>query len=157
MKHTNTGFTILNIFFFFSPSAHMLPNIFFPQHTHFFLFSILCLPCFNRSFFLLNPTNLPDPTPIFSFFSLQACTHYFFHSQLPKDWKQYLPHQVPMAIWIWCPPNYHPSTFDPIHDTHIGYFTFPASCDLSSGNDIGLHTIKLFLTFDSWLSLLTKM
>ena len=46
------------------------------------------------------------------------------------------------------------STFDPICDTHIGYLPSPISSDLSSGNDIGFHTIELLLTFDSGFSFL---
>ena len=33
---------------------------------------------------------------------------------------------------------------------------FPDFCDLPSGNDIGLHTIRLLLIFYSWFSLLAR-
>ena len=40
--------------------------------------------------------------------------------------------------------------------THIDYLPFPVSHDLSSGNDLGFHTIELLLTFDSWFLFLQR-
>ena len=47
-------------------------------------------------------------------------------------------------------PNYHPSTFDTIHNMLNGYTIFPSSHNPLSGNDIGLHTIRTLITLDSW-------
>ena len=151
-KHPHTGSTTLNIFFFFFQNTCSLT--FFPQH----ILPILCLPSFKFFFF---STPLPYKTLLLNLFSFPASMHacYSPFSQnncLRNEINTYLV-KFPWQIGIQCPPNYHPSTFNPIHDTQIGYFTFPTvSHDLPSGNDIGLHTIRLLLTFDSWLSLLTQ-
>ena len=124
--HTNTDSTMIHIFFssfslpLFQPACFLTFSLFsfflFPQHTLFLIFF-----CFS----LLNSTNLPDPPILFLFSFLPTCTCYSFTLKSPKVWKLYLPHQVPMAIWIWCPPKYYQlSTFDPIHNTHIGYLPF---------------------------------
>ena len=39
---------------------------------------------------------------------------------------QYSPHPVPISLWIWKTPNYHPSTFDTIRNMLTGYTIFPS-------------------------------
>ena len=133
----------------------MLPNI-FRQHT--FSFSpIHSLPCFNFFFFPFS-TLLTCQTPLqyFPFLCKPACTILFTCNCLRNESCTYLigfPWQYEFnALQII---SSAPSTPFMTHASATSLL--PVSCDLSSGNDIGLHTIKLFLTFNSWFSLLAKM
>ena len=47
-------------------------------------------------------------------------------------------------------PNYHPSTFDTICNMLTGYTIFPSFLQPTSSNDIGLHTIGILITLNSW-------
>ena len=129
----------------------MLLNIFFLQH----ILPVLCLPCFK--FFFFNPTTLQDLTT--NFFSFpQVCMCYSLFSQnncLRNEISTYLV----KFLWQYEFNALQIITLAPLTPfvTHgLATSLFPVSCDLPSGNDIGLHTIRLLLTFDSWLSLLAR-
>ena len=121
---------------------------FFPTHT---LFSILC-------YSLLNSTACQTPALLFpSLFSCQPAYAILY----PKNLLRY----ESCTYLIKFPWKYKsdalqniissaPST--PFATHTLATCLFPVSCDLSSSNDIGFHTIELLLTFNSWFSFLQR-
>ena len=57
-----------------------------------------------------------------------------------------------MVLWICYTPIYHSSASDTICNMLIGYSIFQVSHDPPSSNDIGLHTIGILITLNSWFS-----
>ena len=156
VKHTNTGSTMLNIFFSLSPSSHMLPNI-FPLHTLFLYPPFFAYPILIFFFFPFStPLTCQTPLQYFPFLCKPACTIPFIHNCLGNENCTYL------IRFLW---QYEfdalqiisPAPLTPFMIHTLATSLFPVSHDLSSINDIGLPPIKLFLTFDTWFSLLAKM
>ena len=125
----------------------MLLNIFSPQH----ILPILCLPCF-KFFLFFNTNTLQDPS------HKHACAILLFfltNNFLENNISTYL---------VKFPWSYE---FDALQFITLALLTtftphrlaaslFSVSCDLPSSNDIGLHTIGVLLTSNSWFSLLAR-
>ena len=52
-------------------------------------------------------------------------SHYITSNCIRID-SQYSPHSVPMLLWLFQTPNYHPSTPDTLHTMLIGHTTSPS-------------------------------